>query len=778
MISRRRFLGSLSAASACSMAKPAMGLTSTAAPAHPQYQGVGVSKYVQIKVGTGGHGHTYPGASVPFGMVQLSPDTFNAGWDWCSGYNYSDNSIMGFSHTHLSGTGIGDMLDVLVMPGTGKVKINPSSRDTPERGYRSRFSHEHESAEPGYYSVFLRDSGVRAELSATARTGIHRYTFPQNDSSHFMVDFHHAYGGFDKVSEAVLWSKLKIVGDDTIVGSRSIGRWANGREIHFAMRFSKAFESFVILADDSPLLASEREANGKSLKCVVHYSTQEKEVILVKTGISGVSIEGAVKNLETETPDWDFDKVRSEAASLWESELSKIEVEGGTEKQKEIFYTSLYHCMLAPTLFDDVDGQYQGMDGTVHTLPKGEHNYSTFSLWDTYRAIHPLFTLIQPERVPRMVNCLVRMAHESSAGMPVWPLQAKETGCMTGYHSAVVIAEAIEKGFRGIDVVAAYSPMKQRAMIDDYQGLALYRKYGYIPCDLESESIGKGMDYAYDDWAVAHVARAAGQTDDSDKLIKRASNYKNFFDFTRGFIRPRLANGQWAEPFAPNEIGHSEQWRDYTESNAWQATFAVQHDPKGLTSLLGGTAKLSAKLDALFDADPSLPDDAPLDIAGLVGQYAHGNEPSHHIAYLYVYAGAPYKTQERVWSLLETMYDDQPDGIAGNEDCGQMSAWYVMSAMGFYAVDPVSSNYVFGTPIFDRVKITLAGGKQLLLEAKRSVPEAKYIKSASLNGVLLDRAWFKHKDIAEGGHLVFEMSTQPNYEFGREERTFPPSMST
>lgn len=778
MISRRSFLGRLSVASVCSVVNPTFGSAFPDAKASSRPATKSVSKYVKIRIGTGGHGHTYPGASVPFGMVQLSPDTFDMGWDWCAGYNYSDNSIMGFSHTHLSGTGIGDMMDVLVMPGTGHVKTIPSSRDTPERGYRSRFSHDHETTQPGYYSVFLRDCQVQVELSATARTGIHRYTFPKNQSSYFIVDLKHSYAGAERESHSVLWSKLKVVGGDTIVGSRSVNRWAKGREIHFAMRFSKPFQSLEILADEQPLDTSQREADAKSLKCVVHYSTRDNEAILVKTGISGVSVEGAMKNLEAEIPGWDFDSVWHEAAAQWERELSKIEIEGGTEKQKEIFYTSLYHCMLCPTLFDDVDGQYRGMDGAVHVLPKGEHNYSTFSLWDTYRALHPLFTLLQPERVPAMVNCLIRMSHESPAGMPVWPLQAKETGCMTGYHSVVVIAEAIAKGFKGIDLPSAYAPMQQRVMVDNYQGLALYRQYGYIPCELEKESIGKGMDYAYDDWAVAHVARAAGQVGDAEKLLKRAQNYKNFFDASTGFMRPRLANGQWAGPFTPNEIGHSSQWRDYTESNAWQATFAVQHDPKGLANLLGGPTQLSAKLDELFNADPTLPLEAPVDIAGLVGQYAHGNEPSHHISYLYVYAGAPYKTQERVASLLETMYDDQPDGIAGNEDCGQMSAWYVMSAMGFYAVDPVSANYVLGTPMFDRVKLSLPGGRQLIVEAKRTDPKAKYINSATLNGKPLNQAWFRHSDVARGGHLVFEMSTEPNKKLGSEESTFPPSMSS
>jgi len=732
-------------------------------------------RYVKPRIGTGGHGHTYPGASVPFGMVQLSPDTYVSGWDWCAGYHNSDSSLMGFSHTHLSGTGIGDMLDVLVMPGTGYVYTEPGSRDAPERGYRSRFSHDHEVIEPGYYSVYLRDASVFVELTATERVGLHRYTFPKSEMSHFIIDLAHSYIAQGESSNAVRWSNLKLIGADTIVGARSTNQWASGRELYFAMTFSRPFDRIDLFAEGIKQPESATMVEGKQLKCAAHYSTKDKDAILVKTGISGVSIEGALKNLSSEVPGWDFDGVRLNAHRLWDQELSRIQVLGGTQKQKELFYTSLYHCFLAPTLFDDIDGRYKGMDGAVHQLTSGEHNYSTFSLWDTYRAVHPLFTLVQPERVPIMVNCLVRMAHESPEGMPVWPLQAIETGCMTGYHSAVVIAEALVKGFKGIDVPLAYDAMRKRAMDDDYRGLGLYRERGYIPCDIESESIGKGMDYAYDDWAVAHVAQILRKDADALVLLQRAGNYRNYFDLTNGFVRPRLTGGDWAERFAPNEIGHSPKWRDYTESNAWQATFAVQHDPEGLAHMLGGRSKLADKLDALFSADPTLPSDAPVDIAGLVGQYAHGNEPSHHIPYLYVYAGMPHKTQERVAMLMDTMYDDEPDGIAGNEDCGQMSAWYVMSAMGFYAVDPVSSNYVFGSPIFDRVTLILSNGQELIVEAKRTALHAKYIESVTLNGQPHDRAWFRHDEVANGGHFVLQMSAKPNTQFGAS--NVPPSMT-
>ena len=775
MISRRTFLAASSALALSGLEK-ARGLSERVAIQESQKSKPdGVTQFVKIKIGTGGHGHTYPGATVPFGMVQLSPDTHNRGWDWCSGYHYSDNSIMGFSHTHLSGTGVGDMLDVLLMPSTGAVKITPGTPDNTTEGYRSRFSHDEEIATPGYYSVILKDYQIRAELSATTRAGIHKYTFPSSDTSHFILDLAHCY---EDGPGAVRWAKLKILGKDTIVGGRSTARWANGREIYFAMKFSRPFDRIDVLVNDEISSSTAEEIEGKSLKCVVHYATKDQEVILVKVGLSGVDIEGALNNLQSEIPGWDFIEVRSQALKLWEWELTKIRVEGGTTRQKEIFYTALYHSLLAPTIFDDADGSYRGMDGDIHHLPSGAHNYSSYSLWDTYRAVHPLFTLIQPERVPDLANCLIRMSHESPVGMPVWPLQAKETECMSGYHSAVVIAEAIQKGFPGIDMIGAHAAMKRQATASDYQGLPLYRKYGYIPCDLIAESIGKSMDYAYDDWAMAHVARAAGAEDEAAALLRRSQSYRNLYDKQIGFIRPRLVNGNWAEPFAPNEMGHSKKWRDFTESNAWQATFAVQHDPKGLADLMGGREQLLQKLDGIFNASSELPPDAPDDIAGLVGQYAHGNEPSHHIAYLYVYAGAPYKAQERLSNLMETMYHNEPDGLAGNEDCGQMSAWYVMSAMGFYAVDPVSANYVFGTPLFDKVTIDLGENRHFLLEAKRASPASKYIDAIRLNGKSETKLWFKHSDISEGGHAVFTMTDHPNKQLGNKATDAPPSMTS
>src|ERR1700685_431706 len=776
MISRRNFMAALSAVPVSRLFRSpvfaAVQPPEPSASAEASSSSEDLTQHVKIAIGTGGHGHTYPGATVPFGMVQLSPDTYNDGWDWCSGYHYSDSSIMGFSHTHLSGTGASDMLDFLLMPGTGPAKTMPGLRQNPGEGYRSRFSHEEEKAEPGYYSVRLRDYDIHAELSATERVGIHRYTFPESDSSHFILDLVHAFG-----NAPVLWANLNIAGKDTITGGRSVKGWAPGREIYFAMQFSKPFASSEIVSDEKRLDASVREAKGTSLKCLMHFETTEGEVILVKTGISGVSAEGALKNVKAEIPGWDFEKVRRDAHAAWSKNLSRIKIKTANARHKKIFYTGLYHMLVAPTLFDDVDGQYRGMDGKNHQLPPGLHNYSTFSLWDTFRAAHPMYTLFLGDRVPDFVNCLIRMGQESPDGVPIWPLQAKETFCMTGYHASSVIAESYVKGFNGIDFSKAYPALKRRALADDYRGLGYYRKLGFIPCDKEEESVSKTMEYAYDDWAVAHIAQAVGEADDAKLLTERCRNYRNLFDAASGFMRPKFENGEWSEPFNSTEMGYSKKWRDYTESDPWETTFTGQHDPAGLIKLFGGPQTFIEKLDALFTTSSVLPPDAPPDIAGMVGQYAHGNEPCHHMAYPYNYAGAPHKTQDRVRRLLDLEYDDQPDGLAGNEDCGQMSAWYVISSLGFYAVDPVSGNYVFGAPLFDRAEVKLKNGKTLVIEAKRNSPGDHFIQSMKFNGKPHDKLWFRHADIVDGATIVFTLGSAPNPQFGTEPGAMPPSVA-
>jgi predicted alpha-1,2-mannosidase len=731
-----------------------------------------LTRWVNLAIGTGGHGHTYPGATVPFGAVQLSPDTFNDGWDWCSGYYTTDTSIMGFSHTHLSGTGCGDLLDVLLVPRVGEVKLEPGTRDDPESGYRSRFSHAKESYEPGYYTVMLDTPGVKAELTATERTGFHRYTFPQSDAAHFVVDLFHSYGDPTKT---VVSAELKVIGNDTIVGGRRVHNWAPSRQIYFAMQFSKPFTSANLYSVREK--QDGTEVKGKELHAVVHYNTTANELLLVKVGISMVSTENALLNLKQEQPDWDFDETRSKAKEKWNRELSKIAIDTDHVDDKKIFYTSLYHMMCAPTLADDVNGEYRGMDQKVHTLPAGEHNFSTYSLWDTFRALHPSYTLFQQQRVPQLVNSLVRMGEESPAGIPIWPLAGAETFCMTGYHSASVMAEACTKKVPGVDWKRAYAVMRKRNMDDDYMGLGFYRSLGYIPADKEHESVSKLIEYGYNDWACSHVAQAIGQTGDAGIQRERSKNYRHLFDNDSQFLRAKTSDGAWTPNFNPKATGHDPAYRDYTESNAWQTTFGVQHDVKGYIELFGGREAFLKKLDALFLAEPGVSNEDVVDMSGFIGQYVHGNEPSHHITFLYVYAGQPYKTQKLVQQVLDTLYHNDLDGLSGNEDCGQMSAWYVMAALGLYAVDPVSATYVLTTPRFNHARVSVGNGHELVIYAKRSAPEDLYVQSIKLNGKPLNRLWVKHEEIANGAHLVYELGPKPNLELGKDPAVAPPSLT-
>ncbi|HET7333230.1 GH92 family glycosyl hydrolase [Dyella sp.] len=804
MVSRRRFLQGLGTVAALGGPLPALARVAGSAGAASKAGGSvaakagGVSKYVDVFVGTGGHGHTYPGATLPFGMMQLSPDTNDTGWDACSGYHQHDGSIMGFSHTHLSGTGASDMLDVLVMPAQGEVLLQPGDRGLPNvnyrsrfdgvtpseppltehskahpgRGYRSRFSAEH--ARPGYYSVHLIDHDILAELTTTLRAGIHRYTFKNAGSGHLLIDFAHGYH-FGKDPLKLSDVELRLVGNDTLVGGRRAYEWAQGRYLYFALKVSRPFSKATLYSEDVAAPSGSSELKGTHLKAALHIDDIAKEPLLIKVGISAVDIDGALRNLDTEIPGWDFNAVQQAAAETWERELSRIRVESSSERTLRVFYSSLYHTMLAPTLFSDVDGRYRGMDLAIHHLPQGQNNYSTYSLWDTYRALHPLLTLYQPDRVPDLVNGLVRMAAESPDGPPVWPLQGVETGCMIGYHSAVVLAEAHAKGFTGIDYARAWPIYRKRAMDDDYRGLTYYRKLGYIPSDKEPEATSKTLEYAYDDWAVSHLADAAGEGDLAEALRHRSRNYRNVFDTKLSFIRPRGENGQWLEPFDPRGMGHSQQWRDFTESNAWQATFLNQHDLYAYMGLFGSPEAFERKLDELFTTSPKLPPDAPPDIAGMVGQYAHGNEPSHHVAFLYAYTGAHYKTQARVRMLLETMYPPEPDGLAGNEDCGQMSAWYVMSALGLYAVDPVSTNYVFGSPVLDHAEIALPGNRKLVIRTFDNGPKRPYIKSVTWNGAPWTKSWISHAELVAGGVLEFHMADAPNMQFGAKLEDRPPA---
>jgi predicted alpha-1,2-mannosidase len=782
LITRREYL---TGAAAAALAVSGLGVAGAVAEGELAFD---PCRHVDPFIGTGGHGHTFPGALTPFGMVQLSPDTDNARWDACSGYHFDDPTILGFSHTHLSGTGVGDMMDVLVVPSVGPVVLSPGTLAHPEGSYRARFDHASERATPGYYRVLLKDKGIEAELTATARVGLHRYRFDPATAAgggHLLIDFHHGgedepSPGQDEVKTRVLKASLRLIGNDTLVGTRQVDQWAGGRTIHFAMKLSRPFARAQLYAFDNPLSPGSTEVagagDGGNLKCALFYPDASAAPLLVKCAVSGVDIQGALNNLETEVPGWDFDGVHAKARAAWTKELSKFRLEGGSEADRTIFYTAYYHTLVAPSLFSDVDGRYMGMDTAIHTLPSGTHNYSTYSLWDTYRALHPLFTLVQSERNADLVQGLVRMGQESSLGPAIWPLQGVETRCMIAWHSAIVIAEAAAKGVKGVDYAAAWPAFRKRAFDDTVSGMDYYRSLGFIPSDKVAEAASKTLEIAYDDWAIAKLADAVGATEDAKVLRARSKNYRNLFDPKLNFVRPRLADGQWAEPFDPRALGHnSPVWHDFTECNAWEATFLNQHDIYGYMALFGGDKAFEAKLDGLFNASSALLPDAPPDMTGMVGQYCHGNEPGHHVAYLYAYTGAHYKTQARVRMLLKTQHQAAPDGLAGNEDCGQMSAWYVMSAMGLYAVDPVSATYVFGSPLFKKVALEVAPGKTLTIEAPLTSDENIYIQSVTWNGRPHTKTWIAHADLIKGGRLVFTMGPKPNLAYGAAMEDRPPS---
>ena len=730
-------------------------------------------------IGTGGHGHTYPGATLPFGMVQLSPDTDVERWDACSGYHRTDTSIMGFSHTHLSGTGIGDMLDVLVVPTRGPVQLLPGPLDDPDAGYRQRFSAEH--AEPGYYRVAL-ESGVRAELTVTERTGYHRYTFPAG-AGHILVDLSHLILDKSDAAPLVTDATLTLDPDGTLTGGRTVHRWAKGRRIHFAMQLSRRPDRIVFYGDgDAPQPAGTRAVTGKRLKAFLHYDDAGAAPVLIRCGISAVDVAGARANLAAEAKTWDFDAVRGAARTRWAGELGAVAVEGGTTDQRTILSSALYHALLAPTLFSDTDGRYVGLDRQVHSVPAGDAAYSTLSLWDTYRALHPLLTIIAPDRVRSLVADIVRQTQQSPYGPPVWPLQGAETGCMIGWHGVSVLAEAQAKGIPA-DYAAAWPGIAKRSFdfaapdLDNSKGRNLYDAKGYVPADAWFESVSRTQEYAYDDWASAHLARAAGKGAEADRLLKRSGNWRNVIDGAAGFAKPKFADGRWWSPYDPIQLGHMPKpwWRDYTEANGWQATFLNQHDVYGLIAHMGGDRAFEARLDALFTAPSTLPANAPPDISGLVGQYAHGNEPNHHVAYLYAYTGAAWKTQAMVRRLLTEMYKNDPDGIIGNDDCGQMSAWFVLSSLGFYPVDPVEAVYVFGSPLFERATIALPAGRRLTIEAPGNRADTPYVRSVLRNGKPWTKNWISHADLMRGGTLTFTMSATPVKSFGAAKADRPPS---
>ena len=625
---------------------------------------------VDPMIGTGGHGHTFPGPALPFGMVQLSPDTRLTGWDGCSGYHDSDRRVFGFSHTHLSGTGVSDYGDILLLPATGKIRwISGYAPEDSARGYGSRFRKADERASAGYYAVHLDDYGVTAELTATLRAGMHRYTFERGGPAHILLDLSHR--------DEVIESSLRVVGPQEIEGFRRSRAWARNQRVYFVARFSRPVDA-LIAVDDRP-----REgltfAEGTNVKAALRFTAKRGEAVLVKVGISAVDIDGARRNLDEEIPGWGFEAVHQAARLAWEEALGRITVRGGTLEQETAFYTALYHALLQPNTWSDTDGRYRGRDDAIH-MAEGRTQYTVFSLWDTFRAAHPLYTILEPARTTDFIETFLAQRREGGR-LPVWELAANETDCMIGYHAVSVIADAYAKGIRGFDAEAAFEAMRASAE-EDARGLAAYRKYGYIPADKESESVSKTLEYAYDDWCIARMAEALGNEFERAKFDRRAASWRSLLDPATGFMRPKR-NAAWLAPFRPTEVDFN-----FTEANSWQYTFFVPQDISGEMEALGGPAAYAAKLDSLFAASPQTTGREQSDITGLIGQYAHGNEPSHHMAYLYAYAGQPWKTQERVREIMDTMYAARPDGLIGNEDCGQMSAWYVLSALGFYSVCP------------------------------------------------------------------------------------------
>lgn len=715
-------------------------------------------------VGTAGHGHAYPGATVPFGMVQLSPDTRTEGWDGCSGYHYSDSTIQGFSHTHLSGTGAACLGDILLMPTVGEVYLNAGS---PGQGYSSRFSHSREKATPGYYSVFLEDPKVTAELTATLRCGFHKYVFPESDQAHIILDLVHGIG--NKPVDA----SLNIENNDTISGYRISNGWGGRRAIYFVIQFSKPFDSFGIERNGERLAADSREANGRNLKAFVNYKTGKDETILLKVGISGASIEGARKNLTAEIPDWNFNKVRASAVKQWKNVFDTIQVKTFDPKIRTTFYANLYLTCLAPVLFNDVDGTYRGMDQKNHA-EAGFQNYTTFSIWDIYRAEWPLLTLMHPNRINDMVQSMLAEYREFNRHTtPIWPLWGNETWCMIGYHSVDMIAEAYLEGFRDFNAESAYQAMRDTAM-QDRNGLKTYKELGYVASARGAAATSKTLEYTFDDWCLARMAEALGHKDDAGQFYQRAANYYNLFDRTTGFFRGRKADGTWRRPFTPIGMVGDE----YTEADAWQYAFSIQQDVPGMMALYGGKTGFVQKLDTLFTTNSTIDTGIP-DITGLIGQYAHGDEQCQHVAYLYDYVGEPYKTQQRVREVMSTFYNETPSGQCGNVDCGQMAAWYVFSALGLYPLNPGSGIYAIGSPVVSKAVVHLDqkkyNGGTFSVIAQNNSSNNIYIQSASLNGKSLSKPWLTREQITSGGTLRLVMGPKPNVDWGSGADVRPPA---
>ena len=728
-------------------------------------------KLVDPMIGTGPEGHTFPGATAPFGMVQLSPDTqirpFKQSYKWAAGYRYEDSTILGFSHTHFSGAGHSDLGDVLLMPVSGEdVPLEPGDIEKKQPGYRSRFSHVTEHAEPGYYAVTLEDPHVRAELTASERVGLHRYTFAEGAKRHLLLDLRSSIYNYPG---KVLWSRVRIRKDGTVTGMRETRGWAPGRQLYFAMRFSAAMSGHALYNREedpptyhgfkTPGTSPEDTASveGRGLEGVFDFAPSA-EPLIVKVALSPVSEDNAIANMEAETRGFDFDGVRAKTQQMWRTELGRVELHATPAMEKSL-YTALYHTMMAPSISMDVNGDYRGPDNQVHRA-KNFRFVSSLSLWDIYRAEQPLMTLLEPEqRTNDFVNSLLASQQESPFGiLPVWQFAGLETWCMIGYHSVPIIADAYMKGIRGYDTQAALDAMIASATYAPYGNLGEYMKLGYVPVDHDGEAASKTVEYAFDDWTIARMAKAMGKDAVAANFQKRAGYWRNNFNTEDGFVEPRLADGSYRKPFDPAKAGAES---GFTEGNAWQYSWYQPQDEQGLIQLLGGNKKLIDKLDEMFDqkVDPALYANVE-DISGMIGQYIHGNEPSHHLAYLYTYANAPLKTQARLKQIVDSQYKPTPDGLVGNDDLGQMSAWLVFTALGFYPVAPGSNQYVLGRPFVDHAVLHLPNGKSLTITSENLSEERSFVKDVMLNGKSLDRSYVTHEELMRGGELKFVFSTE------------------
>ena len=720
---------------------------------------------VNVFIGTGGHGHTFPGATLPHGMVQLSPDTRLLGWDACSGYYYDDTSIMGFTHTHLSGTGIGDYGDILFMPVVGEKPLIAGTAENPDEGYRSRFSHEQESARPGYYQVLLQDDSINVELTATLRAGLHRYTYPKASDARLIVDMEPTIHGHQHPV-----TQIRVVNDSTIAGMKYTVGWAKHHYVYFYAVFSSPFD--YKLYSGTEYQSDSTSVTVNTAKAVMSFRNLPADGrVLAKVGISSVDEEGARLNVEAEIPNWDFEGVMKQANTVWNEALGKIDIETSDNDSRTVFYTSLYHAFIQPSLASDVDGRYRTMGHEIKQ-DASYTNYTVFSLWDTFRAAHPLYTIVTPEQNQAFIRSLLRKYDEGGI-LPKWELASNETGTMIGYHAVSVIADAMMKKQCDFDVKKALeacirssvydttgvTPMMERQILNGKLmpvSIKYKNELGYIPCDKVGGSVSQGLEFAYNDWLIAQMMKEHNRKDLYDKYMELSRNYRNYFDPETKLMRGRLSDGSWITPFDPVSV---QRPSNYVEGNAWQWAWFVPQDVEGLMELVGGQKSFEAHLDTLFTTSSELTGDpnAAADVTGMVGQYAHGNEPSHHIPYLYNYAGAPRKTQALVDHILRTLYHNDPNGLSGNEDVGQMSAWYALSAMGFYSFCPGRPVYEIGRPIFDKVTIHLSNGKDFVIQAKNNSVENKYIRSMKLNGEDLAEPRFSHFDLMKGGELIFEM---------------------